>query len=159
MPDFTGDGHNSLGENILRNINYTAMKSIKYLLLFTAAIWLNAELAAQNDKQERKIKSIVVYQEKHDMIVAKRYKDSEQYFDANGNLLEDIVYKQGKITKHFKYQYDSENNKIREEKYDPAGRLLEYSEYKYENGLRTLKTVYDANKKLKSKKIYVYSVY
>ena len=39
-----------------------------------------------------------------------------------------------------------------EEEYDPAGRLIEYSEYKFENGLRTEKNVYDPNKKLKSRK-------
>jgi hypothetical protein len=76
-----------------------------------------------------------------------------------GNVLENISYKQGKVDKHFKYQYDSDNNKIKEEEFDAAGKLKESSEYKYANGMRTEKTVYDSNKKLKSKKTYVYTTY
>lgn len=135
------------------------MKATKYILIVLAITSLNSSIAAQNSRPERKIRSIVVTQEKYDMLVTRKYKESEQYFDNRGNLLEDITYKQGKISKHFKYQYDADNNKIREEEYDPAGRLIEYSEYKYENGLRVEKNVYDPNKKLKSRKIYQYTEY
>jgi len=135
------------------------MKATKYILIVLAITSLNSGIAAQNSRTERKIRSIVVTQEKYDMLVTRKYKESEQYFDNRGNLVEDITYKQGKISKHFKYQYDADNNKIREEEYDPAGRLIEYSEYKYENGLRVEKNVYDPNKKLKSRKIYQYTEY
>jgi len=135
------------------------MKATKYILIVLAIASLNSGIAAQNSRTERKIRSIVVTQEKYDMLVTRKYKESEQYFDNRGNLVEDITYKQGKISKHFKYQYDTDNNKIREEEYDPAGRLIEYSEYKYENGLRVEKNVYDPNKKLKSRKIYQYTEY
>ncbi len=128
-------------------------------LLIMLAVSLNTALEAQLKPTDKKIKSIVVYQERYDMLVTRKFKDTEQYFDARGNLLEDITYKQGKINKHFKYQYDSEDNKIREEEYDTSGRLVEASEYKYENGLRTEKYVYDSNKKLKSKKVYQYTTY
>ncbi len=123
------------------------------------AVGLNTALDAQQNKTDKKIKSIVVTQEKYDMLVTRKYKDTEQFFDSRGNLIEDIAYKQGKIKKHFKYQYDSDNNKIREEEYDPSGRLVESSDYKFENGLRTEKNVYDANKKLKLKKVYQYTTY
>lgn len=106
-----------------------------------------------------KVKSVVVYQEKYDILVTRKYKELEQSFDSKGNLLEQVDYKLGKIIKHFRYQYDSDNNKIREEEYDPAGRLIELSEYKFENGLRIEKLVYDGSKKLKSKKTYVYTTY
>jgi hypothetical protein len=129
------------------------------ILLFTLIISLNAALNSQQKEPEKKIKSIIVTQEKYDMLVSRKYKDTEQYFDSRGNLTEDITYKQGKVDKHFKYQYDSDNNKTREEELDPSGRLIEVSEYKYENGLRTEKYVYDSNKKLKSKKTYVYTTY
>jgi antitoxin component YwqK of YwqJK toxin-antitoxin module len=123
------------------------------------AISLNIQSEAQQKPTDKKVKSIIVSQEKYDMLVTRKYKDTEQYFDARGNLIEDITYKQGKISKHFKYQYDSDDNKIREEEFDPSGRLIESSEYKYENGLRTEKYVYDANKKLKSKKTYQYTTF
>ena len=129
------------------------------ILLLTLIISLNVTLNAQQKETEKKIKSIIVTQEKYDMLVSRKYKDTEQYFDSRGNLTEDIIYKQGKVTKHFKYQYDSDNNKIREEEFEPSGRLIEASEYKYENGLRTEKYVYDSKKKLKSKKTYQYTTY
>jgi hypothetical protein len=63
------------------------------------------------------------------------------------------------VTKHFKYQYDADDNKTREEEYDSNGKLKEYSEYKFENGLRTEKVVYDAQKNMKLRKTYQYTNY
>jgi hypothetical protein len=135
------------------------MKIARGILLIMLAVGLNTALDAQQNPKDKKIKSIVVTQEKYDMLVTRKYKDTEQFFDSRGNLIEDIAYKQGKIKKHFKYQYDSDDNKIREEEYDSSGRLIEFSEYKYENGLRSEKNVYDANKKLKTKKVYQYTTF
>jgi len=135
------------------------MKTARVIIVLTLLISLNATLSAQKKESDRKIKSIIVYQEKYDMLVSRKYKDTEQYFDSRGNLIEDITYKQGKVTKHFKYQYDQDDNKIKEEEFDPSGRLIETSEYKYTDGMRTEKYVYDANKKLKSKKTYQYTTY
>ena len=135
------------------------MNTVKGILLIMMAISLCTNANAQKESKNKKIKSIIVYQEKYDMLVAKKYKDTEQYFDERGNLTEDITYKQGKITKHFKYQYDSDDNKIMEEEFDPSGRIIETSEYKYENGMRTVKYVYDSKKKLKSKKTYQYTTF
>ena len=104
-----------------------------------------------------KIKSIIVLEEKHDMLVKKQFKESETYYDSHGNVLEEINYKNGKVNKHFKYQYDSDGNKIKEEEFDPSGRIIESSEYKIENGLRIEKIVYDGNKKIKSRKVYQYT--
>jgi antitoxin component YwqK of YwqJK toxin-antitoxin module len=134
----------------------TFINVLPVILLFGLA----APVAGQQQGSDgKKVKSIIVYQEKHDMLVMRKYKDLEQSYDQRGNLIEDISYKQGKIDKHFKYQYDSNNNKIREDEYDPSGRLIESSEYKYENGLRTEKIVYDPNKKMKSRKIYQYTMW
>jgi hypothetical protein len=135
------------------------MKIVRCILFIMLAMSLNAQSEAQQKPSDKKIKSIVVYQEKYDMLVTRKYKDTEQYFDSRGNIIEDITYKQGKISKHFKYQYDSDNNKIKEEELDPSGRLIESSEYKYENGLRTEKYVYDSKMKLKSKKTYQYTTF
>jgi len=135
------------------------MKTARIIMFLTLMISLNATISAQKKESDRKIKSIIVYQEKYDMLVNRKYKDTEQYFDSRGNLIEDITYKQGKVTKHFKYQYDQDDNKIKEEEFDPSGRLIETSEYKFADGMRTEKYVYDANKKLKSKKTYQYTTY
>jgi hypothetical protein len=135
------------------------MKTKKTLLLVILISTLTVSAECQKGGPPEKIKSITVTEEKSDMLSKKQYKESETYFDTHGNVLESITYKLGKVDKHFRYQYDSENNKIKEEEFDANGRGKETSEYKYENGLRVEKTVYDSNKKLKSKKTYVYTKY
>jgi antitoxin component YwqK of YwqJK toxin-antitoxin module len=132
------------------------LKTLFLILIFTASAVVAESQKASSDL---KIKSLIVTEEKYDMLVKKQYKDSETYYDARGNIIESVTYKQGKVDKHFKYQYDQDNNKIKEEEFDANGRLKESSEYKFEGGLRTEKTVYDPNKKIKSKKLYVYTRY
>jgi hypothetical protein len=135
------------------------MKTVKTIILVILFLGGNQPTECQNSGRNNKIKSITISEEKFDMLIKKQYKESETYFDQNGNILEEINYKQGDVTKHFKYQYDADNNKIREEEYDPSGRLIEFSEYKFNNGLRVEKIVYDANKKVKSKKSYTYTTF
>ena len=135
------------------------MKTVKILFVLLLFLGIPFSGICQKSDSNDKVKSLIVSEEKYDMLVKKQYKESETYYDSRGNVLESITYKQGKIDKHFKYQYDTENNKIREDEFDTSGRIKESSEYKYENGLRTEKTVYDPNKKVKSKKIYVYTKY
>lgn len=135
------------------------MNTVKmfFLIILISACTLSAE--CQKSGSSDKIKSLVVLEEKHDMLIKKQYKESETYYDSNGNVIESITYKQGKTDKHFKYQYDSDNNKVKEEEYEISGKLKEFSEYKYVNGLRTEKIIYDSNKKIKTKKTYVYTTY
>jgi antitoxin component YwqK of YwqJK toxin-antitoxin module len=135
------------------------MKRINAILLILLAIGSGLTAFSQKTDPKDKIKSIIVTEEKADMLVKKQYTESETYFDVKGNIIEEIIYKQGKVDTHFKYSYDENNNKIREEEYDSSGKIKESSEYKYENGLRTEKTVYDSNKKIKTKKFYKYTKY
>lgn len=135
------------------------MKTVRTTLLTILILGFAVSAECQKTGSDVKIKSLIVSEEKSDMIVKKQYKESETYYDSRGNVLESLTYKLGKVDKHFKYQYDSDNNKIKEEEYDTSGRLKESSEYKYTNGLRTEKTVYDSNKKQKSKKTYVYTTF
>ncbi len=135
------------------------MKSLRSIILIILMLGWVFQAECQKSVSDGKIKSMVVSQEKYDMLVKKQYKESETFYDIKGNVTETITYKQGKQDKHFKYQYDSDNNKIKEEEFDPAGRLKETSEYKYANGMRIEKTVFDSNMKLKSKKTYVYTTY
>lgn len=135
------------------------MKPIKTLFIIVLFSGLTLSAVCQKSVSNNKIKSLIVTEEKYDMLVKKQYKDSETNYDSRGNVLETITYKQGKVDKHFKYQYDVDNNKIKEEEFDAAGRLKESSEYKYADGLRSEKIVYDPNKKIKSRKTYVYTKY
>jgi antitoxin component YwqK of YwqJK toxin-antitoxin module len=135
------------------------MKTVRTCILIILISAGTLSAFCQNQSSNDKIKSMVVTEEKYDMLVKKQFKDSETYYDVRGNITESITYKLGKTDKHFKYQYDSDNNKIKEEEFDASGRLKESSEYKYSNGMRTEKTVFDPNKKIKSKKTYVYTTY
>jgi antitoxin component YwqK of YwqJK toxin-antitoxin module len=135
------------------------MKTFRSVLIVILVLGSTLTVKSQKAVSDVRIKSLIVSEEKNDMLVKKQFKESETYFDIKGNVVESITYKQGKVDKHFKYQYDTDNNKILEEEFEPSGRLKETSDYKYENGLRTEKTVYDANKKLKSRKTYVYTKY
>jgi hypothetical protein len=135
------------------------MKTVKTVLFIILVLGGNLSAVCQKSGSKDKIKSIIVVEEKSDLLIKKKLKDSETYFDSRGNVLEEINYKQGKVKKHFKYQYDSDGNKVKEEEFDPSGRLIESSEYKFDKGLRIEKIVYDSNKKIKSKKTYTYTMY
>ncbi len=118
-----------------------------------------ALLSGQEISTPPKVKTVVVWQEKYNNLVSKKVKDTETTYDLHGNILEDIQYVEGKVDKHFQYQYDSDNNKIKEIEFNAAGKVAESSEYKYDKGLRIEKKVYDSGGKLKSKKTYVYTTY
>jgi hypothetical protein len=135
------------------------MKKIKIVLIVLLAAGINFTAVSQTKAPAAKIKSLVITEEKSDMLIKKQFKESETYYDSHGNTIEDITYKDGKISKHMKYQFDQDNNKIKEEELDSSGRTIESSEYKYANGLRTEKVVYDSNKKIKSRKVYTYTMY
>ena len=135
------------------------MKTVKSIILIILISGISMSVMCQKTGPNDKIKSMVVSEEKYDMLIKKQFKESETQYDSLGNVLESITYKLGKVDKHFKYQYNPDNNKIKEEEFDAAGRIKEISEYKYENGLRTEKIVFDSNKKIKSKKTYIYTTF
>ncbi len=135
------------------------MKKEKVFLFLLIAAFATLTGLSQANKTTGKVKSLVITAEKSDQLIKKAFKESETYYDQAGNITEEITYKEGKIKKHFKYQYDSDNNKIKEEQLDASGRIIESSEYKFENGLRVEKIVYDAGKRIKSKKVYTYTMF
>lgn len=132
-------------------------KAFKIILLSSLILGSFLPAMGQNYEPKKKVKSMVVFNEKHDMLFTKTVKDYEVYYDNHGNITEEINYKQGKISKHFKYYYDADDNKIKEEEFDPDGKIFEYSVYKIEDGLRIEKIVYDSKNKIKSRKIYQYT--
>jgi len=135
------------------------MKTISTFLPVVFLVCLSTSMNAQQGNLENKIKTITVYQEKYEPLTNRKYKELEQSFDTRGNLIEEINYKQGKISKHFRYEYDENNNKIKEQRIDPSGRVMETSEYKYASGLRIEKIIYGSDNKPKSKKTYQYALY
>ncbi|MBN2632834.1 MAG: hypothetical protein JXR66_04720 [Bacteroidales bacterium] len=116
-------------------------------------------LKAQQNQGLPRLKTVIVYEEKFDKLISHKYKESETTYDERGNILEDIQYKEGKVDKHFRYEYDTNNNKIKETELDAAGDIIEYSEYRFENNLRVEKWIYDPKGRLKTHKEYVYTIY
>ena len=133
--------------------------SLLILVLLMLLIASGTKVFSQQSNAMNKIKTVVIYEEKFDKLISKKYKESETSYDDRGNIIEEIQYIEGKVDKHFAYQYDSQNNKIKETEFYSNGRVMKISEYKIEKGLRTEKTVYDSNMKVKSKKTYVYTSY
>jgi len=133
------------------------MKTLRLMLLVVFIASLCAQSYGQKVPAKDKIKTIVVYEEKFNVLVSKKLKESEVTYDQNGNIIEDIQYTDGKVSKHFRYQFDNDGNKTKEEELDAGGKVIEYSEYKIENGLRIEKTVFEPNGKMKSRKTYQYT--
>lgn len=133
----------------------------KLLILVPAALFFMSTFDAtgQQKPAPQKIKSVIVYDEKYDKLISKRTKDSETVYDAHGNIIEDIQYINNKVDKHFQYQYDASDNKIKELELDSSGKVTKTSEYKFDKGLRIEKTIYGADGKLKTKKTYVYTTF
>lgn len=107
--------------------------------------------------QEPLAKSRIVYEEKFEKGQKKTMIDSEEKYDLRGNTIEEIEYKDGKMDKHMQYEYDADNNRIRETELDENGKIKKTAEYKYEKGLRKEKLSYDAGKNLISRKTYNYT--
>jgi hypothetical protein len=135
------------------------MRGVKILLIILLLAENCFSVYSQESEKKKRIQSLIVLEERGDMLIKKPLKESETYYDLKGNILEEIQYKKGKVNKHFKYGYNEDGDKILEEEYDTSGRLKEYSEYRYDKGLRVEKIVFDPNKKIKLRKIYQYTPY
>lgn len=110
------------------------------------------------DMAARKIKAITVYGQKYEKgkETGSLKKKSAIVYDQKGNVIEEIDYKDGEIEKSFLYEYDAQNNKIKEVEKNGAGKVVKTTVYTYDNGLRKDKIEYDENNQIKEKKIYQY---
>jgi antitoxin component YwqK of YwqJK toxin-antitoxin module len=130
------------------------------LMAFTFMLLINLNLPAQSKVQIPKIKSLIVNeQQEAGKGTGKPQLESETNYDPAGNVIEEKQYKDGKLDSHVKNEYDSDSNKIKVTELDDSGKILKYTVYKYDKGLRTEKLVYLPNQKLKSRKTYQYKFY
>jgi hypothetical protein len=133
-------------------------KKILVPIIFLIAIVISGNFSVNaQTNSSGKIKSRITHQEKIEKGKTIVSIDAEEKYDTKGNTIEEIEYKDGKIDKHNLYEYDSENNRIKETELDASGKPKKIGEYKYENGLRKEKYIYDGNKNLLSKKTYTYT--
>jgi lipopolysaccharide export LptBFGC system permease protein LptF len=127
------------------------------IAIIIALVFCSTLVFGQNNSAPGKAKSRTVHEEKTVKGKKSTTIDSEEKYDQNGNVIEEKEYKDGKVDKHMLYEYDSNNNKIKETELDASGKPKKTAEYKYVNGVRTEKNTYDETKKLISKKTYTYS--
>jgi antitoxin component YwqK of YwqJK toxin-antitoxin module len=133
---------------------------IRLICLFVMSAVL-LPLSAQDKKaQKHNLKSITVYEQKSDKgKLGKTLPESQTTYDASGNVIEEIEYSNGKVSKHLTYQYNENNDRIRETEFDNLGNKIKVTEYKYNNGLRSEKSVYNGAGQLLSRKTYKYETY
>jgi hypothetical protein len=132
---------------------------LAFLLLALLLSLCSSNIHSQEKSKDQKVKKLTVIEEKHDGKAVSTNKESETTYDVNGNIIEQILYKSGEVDSHFKYEYDANNNKIKETEYDKKGAVYRISEYKIQNGQRIEKTVYDSQKRLLLKKTYQYTFF
>jgi hypothetical protein len=78
-------------------------------------------------------------------------------YDDKGNVIKEVDYdKTGKLTEIIAYEYNEDNDKIKETHYRPSKKPYRTLTYKYENGLITERDEYDESNRLVSKKKYIY---
>jgi hypothetical protein len=138
-----------------------AIRKNKMTLLWLALLLVlgTSNIYSQEKTKDHKVKRVTVTEEKHDGRVVTTNIESETSYDISGNIIEQIMYKGGEVDTHFRYEYDTNNNKIKEIEYTKKGAVDKISEYKIQNGQRVEKTVYDNRKNMLLKKTYQYLYY
>lgn len=132
-------------------------KYILTALFFLSVILFGINAQDKKEIREKNIKTITVYEEKVEKN-KKEIVESVTTYDKNGNELELIEYNsEGKFKKHFKWKYNSDFQKIKEIELDESGDIIETTEYKYQNGLKSERTVFNGKGEVLEKKRYVYT--
>lgn len=132
---------------------------LEQTFVFVWLLLICQNLNAQDKAPVAKLKSIVVQEEDLAKSSGNKRLESETTYDQAGNVIEEKQYKDGKFDSWEKNEYDKYGNKIKVTELDESGKLQKYTVYKYEKGLRSEKTVYGANQKIKSRKTYQYKFY
>jgi hypothetical protein len=136
------------------------IKSFKFMIFLLAIAWPFVVNAQDKKAVKHNLKSITEYEQVFEKgKEGKELIQTQTNYDKEGNVVEEIKYNQGKISKHVTYEYDGDNNKIRETELDPVGNKIKVTEFKYVNGLKSEKTVYNGHNQIISKKTYKYETY
>ena len=134
-------------------------KIFNQVLIIISMLFLAVSVQAQEKASVPKLKSITVQEEDFAKSNGNKRLESETTYDQAGNEIEVTQYKDGKFDSHEKNEYDKDGNKTKVTEFDESGKVLKYTTYKYEKGLKIEKVVYGANQKMKSRKTYQYKFY
>jgi len=128
-------------------------------LLLIISILISTIVFSQSKKKIREngYTTKTIYKSEYRGGKEKKVKVSETTFNKNGDIAELKEFDEfGKIKKHILFSYDDKKNKTKEIYYTPSGKIKKTVKYKYNNGFKIEKAIYDGNGKIKSKKTYVY---
>ncbi len=81
----------------------------------------------------------------------------ETFYDKRGNVIKELDYdKSGSLTKIITYEYNEDDNKIKEIHLKPNNTVIKTYIYSYDKGLLTERKEFDKNDKLISRNTYKY---
>jgi hypothetical protein len=127
------------------------------LLLSLAPFCLQGQELSRKEASKAKVKSVSVFETNVSDKKAKPILESMNRYDESGNLLEILEKdKNGVVTLHESYEYNSEGQKSVEIQYEPDGKIKKKNVFKYSDGLRSERQTFDKNGALISQRKYVY---
>ncbi|MBN1597439.1 MAG: hypothetical protein JW894_04050 [Bacteroidales bacterium] len=135
------------------------MKAI-FTITLVSIICITINGQSRSNVIQNKVLSQTTYDIDYEDSNGKKVIEQYEKFDIRGNLIEIIQYdSKGKIKDHEKYEYNSDNKKVKEYKLDTNGKVYKTMEYKYKNGLKTERITYDPSNKMVKVKKYEYQFY
>lgn len=106
------------------------------------------------------VKSVKVVKKSYDVGREESENLESAEYNEKGDLVEIKEWKDSRLSKHEKYEYNSEGDIEFEYSYDSKGNLDKKVEYKYNSKrLLTERIVYYSNGKVKSKRVYTYTYF
>ncbi len=129
------------------------------IILGLAPFCLQGQELSKKEASKANVKSVSIYETNVSDKKAKPVLESLNRFDEAGNLLEILEKdKNGVVTLHESYAYNSDGQKSVEIQYEPDGKVKKKNVFKYSDGLRSERLTYDKNGKLISQRKYVYEL-
>ncbi|MFA9392064.1 MAG: hypothetical protein ACERKD_19800 [Prolixibacteraceae bacterium] len=133
---------------------------MKSIIIFTLLILSSWSIFAQ--KSSEIVQRGIVVKRQYDQNFSTGDKeailDKEEFYDFRGEIIEMKEYtNEGKTIKNWmKYKYDEQANLIEELELNEKGEQISRITYKFEKGLRTERSEYDAKNRLTKTRKYEY---
>jgi len=135
-------------------------KPLLVIILMSIAVLANAQDYQPKSKRISKanVKTVKVEKKSYDVGHEETELLEAVTYNEDGDVTEVKEWKNNKLSKHEKYEYNSEGDIVLETEFDLKGKLGKKVEYKYNSDrLVTERIVYFSNGKVKSRRVYSYT--
>jgi len=134
---------------------------MKKTLLFAVCLSFAVLSFSQSRKDIKKNNIKVITEYHYDYKTGHEVKELDEIskFDENGNLVDHKKYDKGDVAEHTKYEYNEQNNCVKETELDEKGNVKQITTYKYKGDVKVEEVDYFPNGKMKSKKEYKLEFY